>query len=110
MLFMDQEIKKEFEELAKIVKGGFDEVDSKFVTLEEKMATKEDLEEMEDRLNSKIAAIQNELSEIRFELEALKKRVTEDTDAVIKDVIKLKERLDALEEQVKQIRTAVGKI
>lgn len=40
---MDQEVKKEFEDLTEIIKKGFDLNDKHFGELEERMATKEDL-------------------------------------------------------------------
>ncbi len=76
----------------------------------EQMATKEDLKEMEVLLNVKIAEIQIELEAIGSKLEILEKRVKEDTDAVVKDVLELRRRLSALEEQVKQLRISTGKV
>ena len=110
---MDQEIKQEFETLSQVVKDSFQEI-------ENKMATKEDLKDLKnwtekrfdsaekrfDSIESHLFEIQRELEDIRKRLEALEKRTLEDVDAVAKDLIKLKERVDVLEVQIRQMQTS----
>jgi vacuolar-type H+-ATPase subunit I/STV1 len=93
-------------ELGKVIEQNVTPALEQMATKEDlvKMATKEDLKEMENRLNSKIAEIQRELSDIRSELEKLDKRITEDVDAVVKDIFVLRRRVDELEIQVKQMK------
>ncbi len=73
----------------------------------EQMATKDDLKRVEDRLDSidsKIAAVQSELENIRQKLNTISLRTKDDDDSVVKDIFALRRRIDALETQVKQIK------
>lgn len=67
---MDKETKKEFENLAKIVKKGFDDVDQRFEQvdqrfedIENRMATKEELKEVKDEMATK-----KDLNSMKLEL------------------------------------------
>jgi len=106
---MDQEIKKEFEGLAKIIKEGFDQTATKAEL--EQMATKDDLKRVEDRLDSidsNIAKIQSDLEDIRQKLDNISLRTKDDDDAVVKDIFALRRRVDALETQIKQMKLNQG--
>ena len=73
----------------------------------EQMATKDDLKRVEDRLDSidsKIAAVQSELEDIRQKLNTISLRTKDDDDSVVKDIFALRRRIDALETQVKQMK------
>ncbi len=81
-----------------------DSLQSQIDHVENQMATKDDLKEMEERLNSKIAAIQSELEDIRQKLNTVSLRTKDDDDSVVKDIFALRRRIDALETQVKQMK------
>ena len=80
-------------------------------------ATKEDLSALEKRFDRKIDAldnkltielrsISNDLDEIKTRLTKLEKRTLEDADAAAKDVLELRQRIDALERQVRALQAA----
>ena len=100
---MDQEIKKEFEDLAKIIKTSFEDLEGKIVT-------KADFESGMAQLENRLTGIQSELEAIRLKLEVLEKRAKEDTGVLVKDVLELRDRLGTLEKQVKQLQISHGKI
>ena len=115
---MDQEIKKEFDDLAVIIKDSFGEMENKvaarFDDLESRMATKDDLKNLETRmdekfgsLGSEIFQIQQELKDIKKSIEALAKRTLEDANVLAKDVLELRRRVDFLEKQIQKFQTAV---
>jgi len=104
---MDQEIKKEFEDLTKIVKSGFDAMDKKFGEVEVRL---DRMDQRFDSFETRLAEIQSELETVRLKLEALERRVREDADALVKDVLELRERLNILERQVKQMQMSLGKV
>jgi chromosome segregation ATPase len=77
----------------------------------EQMATKEDLRRVEDRLDSidsKIAKIQSDLEDIKRDLERLEKRTKEDADVAAKDILELRQRVESLEEKIKQLQLSHG--
>ena len=104
---MDQETKKEFEELTLIIRDSFGE-------LESQMATKADLQETNDNLkmlNAKVdagfASLHAELAEIKIKIrdlddrmEKLFKTETEDVSAFYRDFTELKRRVEKIEKFV----------
>ena len=79
--------------------------------------TKDDLRALEKKIDRKIDAldnkftielrsIHNDLGEIKMRLTKLEKRTIEDADAAAKDVLELRNRVDMLEKQVRQLQSA----
>lgn len=115
---MDQELKKEFEDLTKIVKSGFDSNDQRFVgleqkmvtlkekmttleektaTLEEKMATKEDLNKLRDSL---LDSMDIKLADLKGDLVLLMRK---EDFKLLRLVELLKEKKVLSEDEVKEI-------
>ncbi|MBI4992803.1 MAG: hypothetical protein HZC26_01525 [Candidatus Magasanikbacteria bacterium] len=81
--------KDEFEEFKGEVNKKFDEVNGRFDTLE-----------------SELRSICIELKDIKFRLAQLEKRTKEDSDAHASDILELRQRVQMLERQVKQLQPA----
>lgn len=97
---MDQETKKEFEDLTQIIAESFNQI-------EEKMATKEDLKILENKMDEGFSSLRSELREIKDQVAGLEERLsrlfkteTEDVSAFYKDVEEIKARLLKLEQQM----------
>lgn len=94
---MDQEIKKEFENLASMIKERFDESASKEDL--KRMVTKEEFEDFRKE-------IRKEIAEIRFELKQLSQEVREFVSIVKKqevELIDLKIKYKELEERIARL-------
>lgn len=76
--------------------------------LKDNMVVKEDFQSemgaLKEQMESGFARIELELEGIKRDLEELSKRTKEDADALAGDYLKLKQRVDALEAQVKQMQ------
>lgn len=70
------------------------------------MATKADIESLETKMDAGFRMISEELEEIKARLTKLEKRTLEDADAAAKDVLELRQRVEALEKQVRTLQTA----
>ncbi|MDP3985173.1 MAG: hypothetical protein Q8P82_00255 [bacterium] len=64
-------------------------------------ATKDDLKNLEDRLAIRFSVIEQEIADIKTKLTDIENRLKEDTDALVLEVEKLKERVAVLELQLK---------
>ena len=84
--------KMTIDKLAVMVAKGFDSIDNKFESIEKRMATKEDIKNLEKRLEKKIDNVENKL-------EGTNKRIDDLAIHRVKyeDHNKLKVRVDILE-------------
>jgi len=113
---MDAEIKKEFEDLAVMIGNGFARVDEQFAKVDErfakvderfvkadeqfediksKMATKDDLAKVESHLDVKIDLVRSDLEDVKVALAKLVARDKADTDALVGDVLELRQKVEA---------------
>jgi len=114
--YMDAEIKKEFEDLAVMIGNGFARVDEQFAKVDErfakvderfvkadeqfediksKMATKDDLAKVESHLDVKIDLVRSDLEDVKVALAKLVARDKADTDALVGDVLELRQKVEA---------------
>lgn len=85
--------------------NGFAKVDERFVTVAERFAALE--KKMTDGFAAqaiKLDFIQTEIAGLRKDLAALSKRTKEVDQAFTKELLKLKNRVDALERQLKALK------
>lgn len=107
---MDAEFKKEFEDLAVVINAGFEgmekRMDEKFAEIRGEMATKEDLKrfatkedlaQVESRLDAKIDIVKDTVDDIKVTVEKLDARDKADTDAMVHEIASVKQRLNVLE-------------
>ncbi len=119
---MDQEIKQEFEkmnhefeELARMVAEGFQSIEERMATKEDlkafatkedlkAFATKEDLKQLENRMEEGFSSLRSELSTVRKDLARIEAKVdrlarteSEDVSAAYGDIEDLKKRVEKLE-------------
>ncbi|HPA25506.1 MAG TPA: hypothetical protein PLK76_01970 [bacterium] len=109
------------EQLAKIIKKGFDEVDARFDAVDKKFdAVDKKIDhkffifkkEMEEMMDNKLDRIWSELNSLRKQLERLEEKVdklsereTEDIQPVYFDLEKLKKKVAFLEAEIKILKT-----
>ncbi len=62
-------------------------------------------EELRTEMTAGFRMIREELDDIKNRLEKLEKRTLEDADASARDVLELRQRVDMLEKQVRQLQT-----
>ena len=88
-------LSEQFTKLTTQMANGFAQVDERSATLEKKVAA--GFAEQSVRLDF----IQAEVATLRKDVEALARRTREDDEALNKEMLKLKHRVDTLERQVK---------
>lgn len=81
--------------------------------MDEDFATKDDLKRLENKMDEGFASIhgllrgmQQELDDIKIQLARLEKAVIEDIDVYGKDILDLRQRVEHLEKQLKQLQPA----
>lgn len=72
----------------------------------ENMATKDDIKDLEIKMDAGFRMVREELEDIKARLTKLEKRTLEDADAAAKDILELRKRIDALEKQVRLLKPA----
>ncbi|MEK7189427.1 MAG: hypothetical protein AAB666_00400 [Patescibacteria group bacterium] len=115
---MDQEIKNEFEELARMVAEGFQSIEERMATKDDlknfatkddlkNFATKDDLKILEKMMEDGFSSLRSELSTIRKDLVRLEEKIdqlakteTEDVSAAYTDIADLRKRVEKLERQL----------
>lgn len=115
---MGQKMSQEIEDLALVVKDGFEYLESRMATkddlkaLEAKMATKDDLKILENKMDSEFASVRSELKYIREKMSELEERLekfmqteSEDVGACYEDLEDLKARVARIEKEL-QLQTA----
>ena len=81
--------------------------------LQENMATKDDIKNLDQKidhvyssLSSQIHSVEIELEDIKKRLDRLEKRTIEDADAAAKDILELRKRVEILERRVGDLQPA----
>lgn len=106
---MDQEIKNEFEELARMVAEGFQSIEERMTTKEDlkNFATKDDLKILEKMMEDGFSSLRSELLTIRKDLVRLEEKIdqlakieTKDVSAAYTDIADLRKRVEKLERQL----------
>lgn len=110
----EKSTKNQIEELARITANGFltmqkqmderfDGVDQQFIGINSRL----------DVIESDIASIKSEMrrmwqkiDELEKQVKAVNQRAIEDEDAILKEIIKIKKRLEYLEKEVRGLKTA----
>lgn len=104
---MDKEIKQEFENLARMVKGEFDNVHQKFDSAHKEIQDlREEMHEQFRQLRFEIKQIWSKLEEIEQKLGRISQTSKEDADALAGDVFDLRQRVEFLESQIKKLQKA----
>lgn len=62
------------------------------------------IEQRLDNIESELHSINVELADIKFRLDRLEKQVQEDSIAYVNDILELRQRVQMLEQQVKQLQ------
>jgi len=93
-----EKVGKEFENLARVVKGEFDNVHKEIQGLREEM------HEQFRQLRLEIKQIWNKLEEIEQKLERISRTSKEDVDAIASDTLNLKHRVEFLEKRVQELQ------
>lgn len=91
-----KEILEAIGDLAIQIDRRFAQVDQRFDYIEQRL----------DNMSARLDMMEKDLADIKVRLANLEKHTIEDADALAKDVIKLKERVSWLEDQIKQLRVA----
>jgi tetrahydromethanopterin S-methyltransferase subunit G len=91
-----EDLEKEIEGLARLVKENFDKVDERLDKVDERL----------ENMSAQLDLIQLDIADIKQKLAILEKRAREDADAVAADVLKLKKRVEALEKQVQILQAS----
>lgn len=108
---------KKIESLAQMVAGGFEQVDRRFEQVDRRFEQVDkrfdsleaqiiDLKEEVRQIRVELKQIWNKLEEIEQRLEKLFRTAKEDADAIASDVINLRQRVEFLESQIKEMQTA----
>lgn len=91
--------------------GGLDELAEMIQFLTKTAAHKDDLLDQTEHFNKKFAEqaislnfIETQLATLRKDLEQLSKRTKEDDSAFVKDILKLRNRMDQFEKQLKKLK------
>lgn len=87
------------DDLAVMVKKGFDRVDEQFEAMDEKFTGK--IDALEYKMNCRFDQVMAEIHDIKVRLDALEKRTLEDSDAAVKELLDLKRRVNILEKKLK---------
>ena len=100
----------------KLLQEILETVNSTFETvnfIKDNAVTKDEFNEFKNEVNGRFDTLESELRSIRIELtdiksrlDQLEKRTKEDSDAHASDVLELRQRVQILERQVKQLQPA----
>ena len=92
-----------FDNMQKQMDERFDGVDGCFEGIEQRL---DNLELAMNSIRSEIHRMWEKISDLEEQIKALNKRTIEDEDAILKEVMNLKKRLNILEKEVKSFKTA----
>ena len=94
-----EQVDKRFEQVDK----RFEQIDSHFEQSDTRLGR---LETVTSEILSELRYIKNEIKDIKIRLDKLEKRTLEDADAAAHDIIQLRDRVETLENQVRQLQGA----
>lgn len=92
------------DELAVMVSNGFEQIEREFKA--EFAAVRSELKSETSSIRADIRRLQEDMNEIKARLERLEKRTMEDDDALAKEVVVLRRRVDSLETELKKMKLA----
>jgi hypothetical protein len=108
---VEQLLVKQTKTLTAQVEASAEELAEMVQFLTKEAAHKEDLRDLSEHLDKKFSEqavslnfIESQLATLRKDLDHLSKRTKEDDSAFVKELLKLKNRIDSLEKQVKKFK------
>ena len=109
---IEQLLEKQTTTLTGKIEASADDLAEMIQFLTKTAAHKDDLKEQTEHFNQKFAEqaitlnfIESQLATLRKDLGQLSKRTKEDDGAFVKDLFKLKNRMDQFEKQLKKLKT-----
>jgi polyhydroxyalkanoate synthesis regulator phasin len=90
------------DDLAVMMKNGFERLEDKIET--EIASVRQDLKTEIASVRSDIARLQCDIDDIKARLVRLEKRTLEDADALAKEVVDLRKRVDYLEKELSRLK------